>query len=342
MPQDATVEQGTAQKSDSSSEDTSFHPDHDAVWSDPGEAPKAESKPQAKAPSDDPKAADKPEPKAEPKPESEAPRHNPDLVELALDLGATQDQIDGVSPAVLKQWVRDQNRAARQPAPAKKPDPEPEPDDADDVLDEYEDGGVKKKIKASEYEAPVVHLFKTVKELREKLAARERADAERETAARFQSVEDAFEALGAEAAALLGKGHTSEFKAESDEMFRRTAVFRTANLTTADTPKQIAAKVKAAYERLFGKAPPAAKPAPAEAKPDADPDAFTPPRDDKGRFVPTEDAQAEIRKWAAGGLPEPTGRAAPKPKVTGDAAAIRAVEDEFRKLGYTPNGAARR
>jgi hypothetical protein len=310
----------------------SNQPEYDSTYDFPAEEPKAADKqPAAKADTapaekSQPKAEAKPEPKPEPKSEPAAPKHNPDLVELALEFGATEGEIAEVSPARLKAWVREQASARRQAPEPKKAEP------AEDVI-EFEHGGQKHKLKADDLDPAVAALFKSLRDSQQQLQTELKAQRESAAAARRQeqieAAVDFFEEAGDQFAASAEEGKQ-----------RRFALWQIAGIAPDTPAAQVRAKLKAAAA-LFGLAPggkpqKAAEPAP-EAKPVA---RETPDRDPgTGRFVPDADAKKEMDRWDDAAVPVPTGRdEGPGRKLSPEEASDKAVAAAMKRHGLVPNG----
>lgn len=305
---------------------------------DKSAAPKAGAKPAADKgdpkPAAEKKEPEKAEPKADPKPEK--PRHNEELVELALEFGATEAEIEQVTPARLKAWVRGQiaeRRGAR---------PEPKKDEPKDDVIEFELDGKKQSLKADDWDPNVVALLRSMqaqnKALAEKFEAQEKAHQQSQAAALWESVEDGFESLDA---AIFGKGRYADLDQKSIEFQRRAMLYSAAGIQPTDTPKQVKAKL-AAKAVLFGASPaPSPKVEPEKAEPDHEDRGDG--RNAKGQFVPDAEAQKELKRWDDAALPPPTPSREPGPdrKLTLEEASDRAVAATMRKHGLVPNGYVR-
>lgn len=287
--------------------------------------PADEKKP---AKSDEKPAAEaKPEDKPEKKPEPAAPKHNEFLVEQAIEFGATQAQIDRVSPAELKAWVKQQIAERRSQADGRKPEP-----DADDDLGVEVDG---KKVKASDYDPGIAAVLKALKkqgDLQKQQLESIQADHARRHASDQKAAAEAF---FADLSDLYGKGQYEEL--DPDTLGRRNLLVYAAGVVKTDSPVEIAKKLKTAHAQLQklygGKAEVPAPKAPEKELPDRDPDT--------GQFRRTPEADAEVERWRRGGVHEPTSRTTPAPKEPNlgpEERAERVVAQKFQEFGLRPNG----
>lgn len=274
----------------------------------------------------------KPEPAKPAAPEK--PKHNEDLVELALEFGATEAEIEQVSPARLKAWVREQAAGRRAPPEPKTAEPK-----ADDAI-EFEFDGKKHSIKADDLDPSVVALFRHFqvqnKTLTEQVQAQVKFHQQARAAAVWDAVDEAFAGLDK---AVFGDGGRDTLDPKSAEYERRKLVVQAAGIELTDTPAQVRKKL-AAKAALFGP-PPAPK---ADAKPEskAEPDHADrgDGRNEKGQFVPDADARQEMKRWDDAALPPPTASREPGPgrKLSPEEASDKAVAETMKRIGLVPNG----
>lgn len=277
-----------------------YDPEMDGILDDAPAAPKAEAKPEPKVEEKKPVET----PKAEAKAEPAKPAHNPDIVELALDLGASQAWIDTQSPAELKAAVRYemQARRAAESAPKKEEPAKPE-------AIEFEFGGQKRAVKLEDLDENVAallqHFHSQNKALTEKFEQQERSSKQARASAVWDSVDEAFGTLDA---GLFGEGTRETLDPKSVEFERRKLLIDAAKIELTDTPAQIKRKI-AAKAALFGAAPAKVAEAPKVER-------ETPPKDpETGRFISVDDAlksAKEEQRWASNGQSKPTNRTAPE------------------------------
>lgn len=311
--------------------DSTFNDDYDAPYEapEPKPEPKADETPTAAKPEakKEPESAKKAEPKAD---EPAAAKHNADLVDIALDLGASQEWIDSQTPAQLRAAVRAEVARRREAPAPKKEEPK------DDVL-EFEVGGKKHALKGEDFDPTAFALLKALHAQNQTNEQRFKQLSEdsdrRHLESQREAARAAFEELG-------------EFYAGADDTDggrRRMAIAGAARVLKTDSPTTAAKKIKE-MAALFGGGgkPPAAKPAKA-AEPEPEPAADATDRGDgrneKGQFVPAADAQTEIDQWRSGNLPAPTDRQSPPSRLAPREQGVKNLANSMRKLGISPNGA---
>lgn len=305
--------------------------------------------------------------------------HPPYLVRMARDIGMDEGEIGEYSTDALAAHVRAaqqfllRERAARArdagqldarrpreesgpPGPVKEKPPEnplgftDEPADDNPAL--TKDGYDRKLVQA------LNTLWKRNQELEEKLTGTVEHVRQREAQTNHEKLDDAFAAV-ADLYPHLGSGPGAELGADSDEMARRVAVIHAAGLDfnkPLPSAARLAARIKAAAARLFGKPPAPAdgsggseEPGPGKPRRPADPyaeaAAANPPtavRPKKPAGVRVDYAEpadeydedeARRRAWMEAGSPMPTHRKSPQ-EPKGVRRAAKAVANLLRAEGY--------
>lgn len=264
------------------------------------------------------------------------PAHDPFVVELAREYGATDEQIAAMSPAELRGAVQ---MVRRREAEAKKAQPVVEkPAEVDE--DDFDLG-----LKEDDYDPEIIRAMKAMKdrikqsskasrELQAKINQYEEREQARHQQAAVESIDAAFEGLGAEYARFIGEGTGRELnQAGRPEYRRRMLILTEAGITSlADlpSPKQLAQKLRQAAETLYGV--PAAGESPTyEQAPVGKKTAARPQDAETGEFL--SDAEVQRReRWNAGAVNRPTARTAP-PEKPGKTRAERGVAEYLKANG---------
>lgn len=221
-------------------------------------------------------ASPAPAPTPEPAPAPSPPKHSPRLVNLAQQLGFSDDEITQTEPSQLYDLVRmEYDLRARQEPPA--PPKEEEIDWGTTA-----DG---RKLTEADYDPPMARTIKLMhetakknRELEAKLAAQEQRSQQREQ----QTYVEHLDSLFGSREDLFGKGTVQDVKRGTPEFDKRAAI----ETVMRTLPGSLQAKFEKAVTILYGSAP--AAPPPER------------PRGENGRYVSD--------KWQEAALQKPTQR----------------------------------
>lgn len=256
-----------------------------------------------------------------------AAKHPAYLTQQAEELGFSAEEVEEMSTGLLTRQIyraqRDRHAAqmadmrARtlSEAAVRQPEPRPVQPIEEDVLP------------ATEFDERLVsHLRKTEARLKaqeEELARLRQQDQAKTVTTNTELIDEAFEALGDEYAALVGKGAVAELNPQSPEIARRIAILNAAGINLQNVTRASKARIKAAADKLFPR-----------------------PKKDAGEDSPYQAATGKPAKangvspeeWAEASLARPTQRkAAELPK--GDKRAIANLEQKMRQEGGTAEDA---
>lgn len=260
------------------------------------------------------------------------PAHSPRSLRLAKEFGYSQPDIDAMSPEqldasvdqtnmfLLRQAREQQTRfnsmtqldnVNRQPMPAPVPEPE------NDLLDE------------ALYDAPLARAVnKTAtenKQLKQQLQQITEREQQRTVAAMDDALDGAFEVLGKSHGHLFGTGPLTTLPQGAAEIQRRVGIIKSANLRNNDSPRVVAAKIKAAVELMYPVAPvPVTEPVGGYAAALAAPTGQQPARAERPRGANGQYLSEEEARWAQAGIARPTQRATAR-EPDGKAKAVSSV-----------------
>lgn len=247
----------------------------------------------------EPKPADTPP--AKPLTAVAKPKHPRSLRALALQFGATPEEIDATGTDELDEWV--EWRQSQQAKPAPKAE---ETDEDEAIIAEMEKEGA--------YDDKMIGLLKRTvaknKKIRDDLRAREERDAQREFIETDNAIDDTFDALPAAMKPFVGSGYRQDLGPDSDEFHMRKAIVAAAGIDYAkDSRAVIKRKVEASAKRVLGKLA-KEEPKPAEK---------------------TNGNRISKEAWDAAAVGAPADRA--KPLQKGRARAEAAAEKKLKELG---------
>jgi hypothetical protein len=227
---------------------------------------------------------------------SERPElHSPQLVAVAMQLGFSREEIEGMPTKALDRAVRSELRALEVAEKAKSGDQpaksRPPQEDAGEIDFGVDADG--KPIKGEEvFDPAVINALKHIsKKYESKIASLEDKLNRREAREAGDSFDRAFEGLGEDFKELFGDGPGRNMAKDDPNFTRRLLVLQAAGIDLdVDTPKAVAKKVKDAVGLVYK--------------------GFAPSKSDKTEKQIADEAKhaARVEMFGEGAVARPTGR----------------------------------